>query len=163
MNNPYAPPGAKVSDPEVDTGELRYAGFWRRFVAAMVDALLIVAVTTPLLLWIYGVEYYTAEAELDEFKLVHGPADFIISYVLPAIATVLFWIYRQATPGKMLLSLKIVDAKTLAPPRGWQAWVRYFGYIPSSLALCLGFLWVAWDERKQAWHDKMAGTLVIRT
>jgi uncharacterized RDD family membrane protein YckC len=162
MNNPYAPPGAKVADPEVSAGEVRYGGFWRRFVASMVDALLLTVITVPLLLWIYGAEYYTAEAELDGFNLVRGPADLLISWVLPIVATVLFWIYRQATPGKMLLSLKIVDAETLAPLRGSQAWIRYIGYIPSSLVLGLGFLWVAFDGRKQGWHDKMAGTLVIR-
>lgn len=162
MNNPYAPPGAKVSDPEATEGSVEYGGFWIRLGASLIDALLIIIITTPLLIWIYGVGYFTEEAESVTMDLVRGPADFIISYVLPAIATVLFWMYRQATPGKMMLSLKIVDARTLAPISGGQAWLRYFGYIPSTLVLCLGFLWVAFDARKQAWHDKIARTLVIR-
>jgi uncharacterized RDD family membrane protein YckC len=162
MNNPYAPPGAKVSDPEEPAGRVEYAGFWLRVGATLIDSVLLVMITVPLLLWIYGSEYYTAEPEPGSLQVVRGPADFLISWVFPAVATVIFWIYRAATPGKMLLSIKIVDARTLTPPRGLQALIRYFGYIPSTLVLCLGFLWVAFDPRKQAWHDKIAQTLVIR-
>jgi len=39
---------------------------------------------------------------------------------------------------------------------------RYFGYYVSGLILALGFIWIAFDKRKQGWHDKLAGTLVIR-
>jgi uncharacterized RDD family membrane protein YckC len=39
--------------------------------------------------------------------------------------------------------------------------IRYLGYYVSIFALGLGFLWVAWDDKKQGWHDKMAGTVVI--
>jgi uncharacterized RDD family membrane protein YckC len=162
MNNHYAPPGTKVSDPEAPAHNFAYAGFWMRLAAMLIDSVLLAMITTPLLLWIYGTEYYLSESEIGSFKLVHGPADVLISYVFPAIATVLFWRYRQATPGKMMLSLKIVDAPTGAPPSGKQAWIRWFGYIPSTLFLCLGFLWIAFDPRKQAWHDKLADTVVIR-
>ncbi len=39
---------------------------------------------------------------------------------------------------------------------------RYLGYFASTIPLCLGFLWIAFDKRKQGWHDKLAGTVVIR-
>jgi uncharacterized RDD family membrane protein YckC len=39
---------------------------------------------------------------------------------------------------------------------------RYVGYIISTIPLCLGFLWVGFDSKKQGWHDKIAGTVVVR-
>ncbi|HET9865375.1 MAG TPA: RDD family protein, partial [Steroidobacteraceae bacterium] len=92
-----------------------------------------------------------------------GTADVLLNYVLPAIAIILFWIARAATPGKMALSMKIVDADTLGPMSKGQAIGRYLSYYLSMFGLMLGFLWVAFDPRKQGWHDKLAGTVVIRT
>jgi uncharacterized RDD family membrane protein YckC len=75
---------------------------------------------------------------------------------------VIFWIARSATPGKMLLSLKIVDAKTFGPITPGQAIGRYLGYYVSMFGLFLGIFWVGWDPRKQGWHDKLAGTVVTQ-
>jgi uncharacterized RDD family membrane protein YckC len=69
---------------------------------------------------------------------------------------------RSATPGKMWLSMTIVDADTLGPLTPKQAIVRYLGYYVSMFGMFLGFVWVAFDRRKQGWHDKMARTVVIR-
>jgi uncharacterized RDD family membrane protein YckC len=81
--------------------------------------------------------------------------------VFPAIV-ILFWRYRGATPGKMVIGAVIVDAETGDLPTVKQSIGRYLGYILSSIPLGLGFLWVIFDDRKQAWHDKLAGTVVIR-
>jgi len=40
---------------------------------------------------------------------------------------------------------------------------RYFAYFISTIPLCLGFLWITFDRKKQGWHDKLAGTVVVRT
>ena len=77
--------------------------------------------------------------------------------------TLSFWYFFQATPGKMAVKTKIVDAKTGEPPHMGQYIGRYFAYILSALACGLGFLWIAWDSRKQGWHDKLAGTVVIQS
>jgi uncharacterized RDD family membrane protein YckC len=157
MNSPYAPPKARVSDVETLPTEVTYGGFWRRVGAAIIDSLIVMAITVPLLLWIYGSEYFFNE----EVVFISGPAEFLISYVFPIVATVLFWKYRAATPGKMLLQLKIVRAGDFGPITTGQAFGRYFAYIPSTLVFGLGLLWVAFDARKQGWHDKLAGTVVI--
>ncbi len=73
-----------------------------------------------------------------------------------------FWVYVSATPGKMAMALKIVDAKTLEAPSRKQLYIRFLGYLLSTLPLGLGFLWIAFDKRKQGWHDKLAHTLVIK-
>jgi uncharacterized RDD family membrane protein YckC len=82
--------------------------------------------------------------------------------VLPAVAVVLFWIYRQATPGKMAIGARIVDAQTGRRPTNGQLIGRYFAYIVSTIPLLFGFIWVAFDSRKQAVHDMLAGTVVVR-
>ena len=140
----------------MDTEDLEYVGFWPRVGASLIDTVLVLAITFPLLTWIYGSDYWV------DGQLIKGPADFLISWVLPAIAIVLFWVYRQATPGKMAISARIVDARTGAPPSKGQLVGRYLGYFVSTIPLCLGLLWVAFDPRKQGWHDKLAGTVVVR-
>ena len=61
----------------------------------------------------------------------------------------------------MLFKSVIVDANTLSAPSTSQNIIRYLGYFISFLPLGLGFLWIAFDKRKQGWHDKLAGTVVI--
>jgi len=63
----------------------------------------------------------------------------------------------------MMLSLRIVDAETGNTPSVGQAVGRYFGYFLSAIVLCFGFYWIAFDRRKQGWHDKLAGTVVVRS
>lgn len=137
--------------------EMSYAGFWIRVLASLIDTVLVLMVTAPILWAIYGPAYF------DSDEWFAGPADVLISWVLPAIAVILFWIYRQATPGKMVLRCRIVDAGTGGPPSRRQCIGRYLGYFVSTIPLGLGLLWVAVDDRKQGWHDKLAGTVVIRT
>ena len=137
---------------------VEYVGFWARVAASLIDTVLVLVVITPLLLAVYGRAYFDISAS----SFVAGPADFLISWVLPAVAIVLFWLYRQATPGKMAVSARVVDAKTGGPLGVGQSIVRYLGYFVSTIPFCLGLLWVAFDARKQGWHDKLAGTVVIR-
>jgi len=76
---------------------------------------------------------------------------------------VVFWIYKQATPGKMAVSARVVDAKTGNTLTVGQSIGRYLGYFVSAIPLGLGLIWVAFDPKKQGWHDKLAGTVVIRS
>ena len=136
--------------------ELEYVGFWKRVVAALVDTVLMMMILAPILYSIYGREYFYSE------KFIQGPADFVLSYLVPAVAVIAFWSARQATPGKMVYRAKIVDSRTGEPPSTIQYVIRYLGYYASIIPFCLGLLWVAWDPRKQGWHDKLAGTVVVR-
>lgn len=139
-----------------DAGELEYVGFWARVGAAMIDTLLLLVICAPLVTWVYGRAYWTSDAFLQ------GPADFLINWLLPAIAVIVFWTYRQATPGKIAIAARIVDAGTGDKPSTRQLIVRYLGYYVSMLPLMAGIVWVAFDPRKQGWHDKLAGTVVVR-
>lgn len=139
-----------------DAGGLEYVGFWPRVGAALIDTVLVLIVCAPLATFVYGRTYWTSD------KLLQGPADFLINWLLPAIAVVVFWIYRQATPGKIAIGARIVDAETGGKPGTRQLVVRYLGYYVSMLPLMAGIVWVAFDPRKQGWHDKLAGTVVVR-
>ncbi len=61
-----------------------------------------------------------------------------------------------------MLSLRVVDAESGKTLSVGQAAARYLCYIISALPLCLGFIWVAFDRKKQGWHDKIAQTVVVR-
>jgi uncharacterized RDD family membrane protein YckC len=142
-----APPSAVVET---------YAGFWIRAWATIIDFVLIEAITLPVLWSAYGNAYF----ESDEF--IAGPLDFLLSWILPAVATILFWIYKAATPGKMAVGARIADVATGQPPTTGQYVGRYLGYFVSALPLGLGFIWVAFDPKRQSFHDKLAGTVVVR-
>ncbi|PHV10609.1 RDD family protein [Chitinimonas sp. BJB300] len=140
----------------MDSSEREYVGFWLRVWASIIDSVLVCALTWPLLTWVYGKVYW------ESTELIHGPLEIIISWVLPAIAIIVFWITKQATPGKMVISASVVDAETGGPASNRQLIIRYVGYYVSAIPLGLGLFWVAFDPRKQGWHDKLAGTVVIR-
>ena len=72
------------------------------------------------------------------------------------------WIIIASTPGKLIFGAYIVDAKTLKRASTSQLIIRYLSYYVSLIPLGLGFLWIAFDPRKQGWHDKLAGTVVIK-
>ncbi len=136
--------------------DLEYAGFWIRVGASLIDTILLMIIIIPLMSLIYGEDYWMGQT------LVFGFWDVLLNYVLPAVAVIVFWNYRSATPGKMAFRLKIVDADTgEAVPTG-RLIGRYLGYYVSIIPLCLGLIWVGIDKRKQGWHDKLAGTVVVR-
>ncbi len=137
-----------------DSNELEYVGFWPRLGASLVDGMLMFIITMVLVAVFFG------EAMEDDY--VPGPMYFVLSYGLPALTVILLWFKFGATPGKMAVKAVVVDARTGATPGIGQCIVRYVGYIASTLTLGIGYLWIAIDSRKQGWHDKMAGTVVVR-
>lgn len=139
--------------------DVEYVGFWVRVAASLIDTALILAVTLPILLAIYGRSYFAGASG----QGLAGLVDFLVSWVAPALAAIAFWHYRQATPGKMVFSARVVDAKTGRTLTVAQSIGRYLGYFVSTIPFGLGLLWVAFDARKQGWHDKLAGTVVVRS
>ena len=133
----------------MDTTQLRqveYIGFWPRVLASIIDSILLMLVLAPFA----GV-------------LIGGTSSVLINVLLPAVAVIVFWIYKSATPGKMIIKAEIVDSKTFGKPTNGQFIGRYCGYYVSTIPFLLGLIWVAFDERRQGWHDKLAGTVVIST
>ncbi|MFI0547001.1 MAG: RDD family protein [Brachymonas sp.] len=139
------------------TEDTEYVGFWPRVGAAIIDTALIWVIIGPLLTLHYGTSYWHSDG-----RFIAGGVDVLLSWIFPAVATLLFWFAKQATPGKMAISTVIVDARTGGPASAKQFFIRYLGYLLASIPLGLGILWVAFDKRKQGWHDKLAGTVVVR-
>ncbi|HXD42928.1 MAG TPA: RDD family protein [Ramlibacter sp.] len=136
--------------------QLEYVGFWARVLAALVDTVMLVILTLPLTYFVYG------QLSAPGSGMTQGPMDVLINWLLPAVIIVWLWMRLQATPGKMLLSARIVDADTGNTPTLTQFVIRYLGYFVSTIPFGLGLLWVAFDRRKQGWHDKIAHTVVVR-
>ena len=135
--------------------DLQYVGFWARFWAMMVDTLVLMMVIYPIFYLIYGDAFLHKATDLTL-------ANNLVNYVMPFFAILVFWHYKSATPGKMIIKASIVDATTYGKPSTKQFIIRNFGYIVSLIPLGLGYFWAGWDDRKQTWHDKMAHTLVVQ-
>jgi uncharacterized RDD family membrane protein YckC len=131
-----------------------YAGFGQRAFALLIDWLIVVVISMPIIVVAFGAEYFS----LDPLRRLW---DVLFTSIVGAVV-VGFWRYCGATPGKLAVGVKIVDARTGGAPPTGRLVLRLVGYLVSALPLYLGFLWAAVDRRKQAWHDKIAGTLVIQ-
>lgn len=155
-----------------------YAGFGDRFFAMLADSIIFSLLAVAIF---YSYSFFvqvnipTWDANLftlpqlnttfPPFINNHIQALFSIEIrdIISLILTVIFWKYFGATLGKMSCSIKIVDAKTGNSPSTLRFIIRYFSYLISALPLLLGFIWAIFDKRKQTWHDKLAGTIVIKT
>lgn len=159
--NPYlgllASQGTQMTD--LNPENVEYAGFWIRVGASIIDSILLMMITYPILYAIYG----WVGLDYGEAMQTTGFVDILLTWILPVVAVIWFWVAKQATPGKMLLSLRVVDAKTGSSLSVAQSLVRYLGYFVSAIPFCLGLFWVGFDSKKQGWHDKIAGTVVVRS
>ena len=117
-------------------------GLGSRLAAFAIDALLLFVVMGPLALF--------------------GLRGFVFEALVPALAVLAFWRAYGATPGKMAVGARIVDAKTGGKPSTGQLIGRYLAYYVSIIQFFLGLIWVGIDAKKQGFHDKLAGTVVIR-
>ena len=136
------------------------AGFWIRFAAYFIDGL-IVGIPGIILLAIVGGFSSSSNGQ------VSGAAVFV--YLLWLIASVGYFIYFWTRPAGQTLGMKMVNIRVVktdgSPITIGTAVARYLGMILNSIifGLPIGWLWAAWDPNKQGWHDKIAGTYVIKT
>jgi uncharacterized RDD family membrane protein YckC len=142
-----------------------YAGFWIRLLAYFIDQMITSAAASIVIVPIAGAVGLGALSRNRELLL-----GLLASYVAIALlAMVGQFLYHalfessnwQATPGKRILGLKVTDCACLRISFG-RAAGRYAGKILSGLILGLGYVMAGIDPRKQALHDKLAGTLVLR-
>jgi uncharacterized RDD family membrane protein YckC len=147
----------------------RYGGFWRRALAFLIDQIILYIIY--LVFFLMGLLSYACGhlAQGDLFSSGVSPdmgSWFMILYwgavvMVTALYFTCFVAVTGQTPGKMVLGLKVVPADNGIMTFG-MAFLRWVGYIVSSFFFYLGFVWIAFDRRKQGWHDKIAGTVVVR-
>ena len=130
--------------------------------AVMLDTVAFFLATAPILYLTYGHDYFFWLFNTEELFASYGVIDFLINKVMVVIVLVLFWQAWGATPGKRLLGCRIVNASNLQAISIKQAIIRIAGYVVAMLPAYLGFVWAAFDKRKQGLHDKLANTVVIR-
>lgn len=147
----------------------RYGGFWRRGAAILIDKFILNILSFILVFLEISVlpespysHYPDSSSGIQELMSGHFLIGHIIVFTL--MGAVYFTYFHAAfgqTPGKMLLKLKVIGTTGRGLTYG-AALLRWFCYILSLLPFYMGFIWAAFDGKKQAWHDKLAGTLVIR-
>jgi uncharacterized RDD family membrane protein YckC len=155
--NPYEiTPKAPLNEVDTDPqATLKYAGFWIRVAAAIIDTIVILIITLPVLFAIYGSGYWSSP------ELVKGPSDILINYLFPLVFSIVLWMKIGGTPGKRLLGLKVLSESTQQYVSAGQGVLRYVGYFVAMLPLFLGLIWVAFDKKKKGLHDYLAGTVVV--
>ena len=128
------------------------AGFWIRVGAFLIDSIIIGIVAGAFT----GGEAITNP---DIRNAQHSGIETIASFLF----FTLLWsnVGRGQTLGMRLLGLRVVDREGNTIGYG-TAVLRYIGFFISCVALLLGVIWVAFDAYKQGWHDKIAGTYVVR-
>jgi len=120
--------------------------FGRRLAALLADVFLFLALVLPVL-----------------FLLGLGPGlRLLLLFLLPPVLLVYCWVRWGATPGKFLLGLRVVDARTGQAPDLPHALRRALGYFLAGAPMYLGFLWTLFDPEQRGWHDHIGGTRVIR-
>jgi uncharacterized RDD family membrane protein YckC len=152
---PPPPPPPRTAQTIKAPADL-YAGFWKRFLAALIDGVI---------LMISGVVIGAT------FGLVYGATTGTTAgaeFLGQIIGIILGWLYsallesstKQATLGKMALGIKVTDLVG-NPISFGKASGRHFAKIISTLIIFIGFVMVAFTERKQGLHDMMSGCLVV--
>jgi uncharacterized RDD family membrane protein YckC len=132
-----------------------YAGFWVRTAAAIID-FVVLSVAVVVMAGIVHLLYSGTSNPDVATQAVMEP----IAVLLPLVYFMVGWV-RQ-TPGMAVFRLRVVRAQTGDRIDPGTAFVRALGLLISIDVLFLGVLWVAFDRRKQGWHDKFAGTIVVR-
>lgn len=122
----------------------RAAGFWRRFVAALIDGVVVTVVTWALSLVLpaSGEAIASLVVSVGYFTWFHGSTG--------------------QTPGDAALSIRVVDIDSGEAGIGYgRAALRWLVSIVSGLIILLGYLWMLWDRNQQTWHDKAARTVPV--
>ena len=148
----------------------KFAGFWRRLGAYMVDCTIIFFIFI-ILVSIASLAFFSGAISGNSKNFITDLADparfssiMILTWLFFIFFNIAYFTYFHGTtgrtPGKMLFGLQVVSTDGTLISFG-IAFLRAIGYLVSGALFNLGFIWIAFDKRKQGWHDKIAGTVVI--
>ena len=142
--------------------EMEKIGFLTRLIAYIIDGI-IITVGVWIILAIFGLSGFSVGQATSGVTFTAMNAIGLILVIVWSVGyMIFFWSTRGQTPGKMIMGIKIVT--TDGGPIGvGKAILRLIGYAISAIVFYLGFLWIIWDKDKQGWHDKIAGTYVVKS
>ncbi|NQZ17445.1 MAG: RDD family protein [Idiomarina sp.] len=145
--------------------EFNHGGFWLRLAAAIIDTIItqlgltIIGVIIGIFV---GIFMGAAGSPMGDIEMVAGGIGYAIGIIGQWLYFTIFEISGwMATPGKKILGLQVTDLNGQQIGFG-RANGRYWGKIVSALILMIGFIMIAFTDKKQGLHDIMAGTLVIK-
>lgn len=170
---PFGPPGAYNAPPGYGYAPpVVKAGFWTRFAAVLIDGIIVSLFGLPA-----QIAMQTGSTQIEacpgaQSGLCEVPTSgtwitFGVLAVLGIVAGIVYYAMLEGrsgqTVGKRALGIRVVDTRTGAPIGTGRAVGRYFARILSALPCYLGYLWMAWDDQQQTWHDKMVNSYVVKT
>lgn len=143
-----------------------YGGFWRRFLAVILDAIILSIAMFPIRMLMSMIGLGIAiprfgATPLETFSAAYFSLATGVSFALAIVYHVYFISQKGATLGKMIVGVKVVTA-TGGPVSVGRAFGRYFACYLSGLILCIGYIIAAFDDQKRALHDHICNTRVIR-
>jgi uncharacterized RDD family membrane protein YckC len=137
---------------------MAYAGFWMRFLALIIDSILLFIIFfIGGRLFVKGIDYGNGNIVITE-----GQWWWAVWGIFSVLYYPVTWALLGETIGHRVLGMEIRRVEDGQRPNAGQVIVRYLGYILSSLIICIGFIIAAFDPRKQGLHDKIANTVVVR-
>ena len=168
-------------DKKPEEYSLEYAGFWIRLAAGIIDLAIVMSliysissiiiritsdVTIPFHIFT-GMELNSGVISLTATSHQLDPArlNFLLIFSITVLIIIMYtigmWVWQGQTLGKMVTGIKIIrtDSSPLAFPHAVR---RFFGFILCAAPAGIGFIWIAFDSRKQGIHDKIADTYVVK-
>lgn len=148
-------------------GARRYAGFWIRFVARVIDSIILGVVGAIITLPIRLAVGFSAVSTTDPTAALPAMLGMLgisvaVNMILGALYEIYFLSSRGATIGKLALGLKVIKADGSGLSVG-QATGRYFAYLLDSFTFTIGFIIAGFDSEKRSLHDRICDTRVIYT
>jgi uncharacterized RDD family membrane protein YckC len=136
---------------------MKFAGFWIRSGAFLLDLIILVIIDVLVEFFLLGIGTMYVRAFYWMYVLT-----VILEIGINVLYLTWFHVTYGQTPGKMMFRIRVIQMDGY--PNGWKTVIlrEIFGRIVSMIVFCLGYIWVAFDFRKQGWHDKIAGTYVIK-
>lgn len=149
-----------VNTAGVDASErVRVIGFGRRLGAMLIDGLIIAFMTFTITFGI-GFVFLFFDMFIETRDTALQAAIAVAGIAFSAFYWIWSWSGNGQSIGQSTLGMTVVGKDGLKLSKG-KAVLRYFGFFISALFFGLGFIWVAFDKKRQGWHDKIAGSYVI--
>lgn len=148
----------------MENKKIVYAGFWKRFSASVIDAVVIVFFTVPILYLINNIainSYFGGSNYADSFMMSYYAWSFYLLIIRWAYYAGMECSPFKGTIGKIAVGIYVTDAAGNNITFG-QATGRFFGKMISGLILYIGFMMAGFTDKKQALHDMMSNCLVLK-